>query len=230
MDSEKSTLLERNTNPDNVQEENSKKGLVFAFILYPDDDRHMWVLRMLNRYPQIYRVVYILHDKDVWEKSDEEEDPQHVAGTLKKPHYHVLCVYKSKVTASSFSRKLGGVYCQLVSDRFAYILYMLHDTFESRDKFQYLPQDLKGDSRLIGSVLCRSNAYLQLVELCKHIDSEHGLESVISYVASNPSYQDTFEKYQYLIVAVNNDNRARSSRNALIDKYASACFLDEVFN
>ena len=48
MDSEKSTLLERNTNLDNVQEENSKKSFVFAFILYPDDDKHMWVLRMLK--------------------------------------------------------------------------------------------------------------------------------------------------------------------------------------
>ena len=145
MDETKSTLLERNTNSENLQDENNKKGLVFAFILYPDDDKHMWVLRMLNRYPQIYRVVYILHDKDVWDKNDEEENPEHVSGTSKKSHYHVLCVYKSKVTASSFSRKLGGVYCQLVSDRFAYILYMLHDTYDSRDKWQYLPQDLKGN-------------------------------------------------------------------------------------
>lgn len=61
-------------------------------------------------------------------------------------------------------------------------------------------------------------------------DSEHGLESVISFVALNPAYQDTFEKYQYLIVAVNNDNRARTlPRNSLLDKYASACFLDDVY-
>ena len=41
MGAENSTLLERNTNPDNLQEENSKKGFVFAFILYPDDDKHI---------------------------------------------------------------------------------------------------------------------------------------------------------------------------------------------
>ena len=103
MGFEKSTLLERNTNSENVQEENSKKGLVFAFILYPDDDKHRWVLRMLNRYPQIYRLVYILHDKDVWQKSDEEEDPEHVAGTLKVQSYCFFFLSKARRRLLSIS-------------------------------------------------------------------------------------------------------------------------------
>lgn len=227
----KTTLRERNTNPQNLVEENNRKSNAFCFVLYPDDDKHIWVLQMLNRYPQIFRLVYILHDKDSWTEEDEKENPVHVAGTLKKPHYHVMCIYKNSVTASAFSQKLGGIYCQIVSDRYSYMLYMLHDTFDSRDKWQYLPQALKGDSKLIGSMMRHNEYYIQLVELCKLFDSEHGLESVISFVASNPAYQDTFEKYQYLIVAVNNDNRARTlPRNLLLDKYASACFLDDVYN
>lgn len=231
MSETKTTLRERNTNPQNIAEENNKRGNTFCFLLYPDDYRHMWVLQKLNRYPQIYRLVYILHDKDSWDEDDEKENPEHVAGTLKKAHYHVMCVYKTNVTASSFSIKLGGIYCQLVSDRYAYMEYMLHDTFDSCNKWQYLPQALKGDSKLIGVMMRHNEYYIQLVELCKLFDSEHGLESVISFVASNPAYQDTFEKYQYLIVAVNNDNRARTlPRNSLLDKYASSCFLDEVYN
>lgn len=231
MSETKTTLRERNTNPQNIAEENNRKSNTFCFILYPDDDKHMWVMQKLNRYPQIYRLAYILHDKDSWDEDDEKENPEHVAGTLKKAHYHVMCVYKNTVTASAFSQKLGGIYCQVVSDRYSYMEYMLHDTFDSRDKWQYLPQALKGDSRLIGSMMRHNEYYIQLVELCKLFDSEHGLESAISFVAANPAYQDTFEKYQYLIVAVNNDNRARTlPRNSLLDKYASACFLDDVYN
>lgn len=227
----KTTLRERNTNPQNLVEENNRKSNTFCFILYPDDDKHMWVMQKLNRYPQIYRLVYIFHDKDSWDYEDEKENPEHVAGTLKKAHYHVMCVYKNSVTASAFSQKLGGIYCQVVSDRYSYMEYMLHDTYDSRDKWQYLPQALKGDSKLIGSMMRHNDYYIQLVELCKLFDSEHGLESVISFVAANPAYQDTFEKYQYLIVAVNNDNRARTlPRNSLLEKYASSCFLDEVYN
>jgi len=48
-----------------------------------------------------------------------------------------------------------------------------------------------------------------LTTLCELFDSEHGLKSVIEFVANNPSYQETFEKFQYLIVACNNDERAR---------------------
>ena len=231
MSETKTTLRERNTNPQNLAEENNRKSNTFCFILYPDDDKHMWVMQKLNRYPQVYRLAYILHDKDIWDDDDEKENPEHVAGTLKKAHYHVMCVYKNTVTASAFSQKLGGIYCQVVSDRYSYMEYMLHDTFDSRDKWQYLPQALRGDSKLIGSMMQHNDYYIQLVELCKLFDSEHGLESVISFVAANPAYQDTFEKYQYLIVAVNNDNRARTlPRNSLLDKYASSCFLDAVYN
>lgn len=34
-----------------------------------------------------------LHDKDVWTAADEEKNPEHKAGTLKKPHRHWLAEY-----------------------------------------------------------------------------------------------------------------------------------------
>lgn len=32
---------------------------------------------------------YILHDKDTWSSKDEAKNPEHKAGTLKKPHWHI---------------------------------------------------------------------------------------------------------------------------------------------
>ena len=157
-DEPKTTLRERNTNPENLAEENNKKGRCFAFILYPEDGKHMNILRMLNRYPAIFSIAYICHDKDSWTEEDEKENPEHVAGTLKKPHYHVLCQYNNPTTACAFSAKIGGVYCQLVHDKMSYLLYMLHDTPETWDKWQYLPEQMKGDSKLT-RLLSRRNDY-----------------------------------------------------------------------
>ena len=33
---------------------------------------------------------YILHDKDVYSKADEEADPTHIQGETKPPHWHLV--------------------------------------------------------------------------------------------------------------------------------------------
>lgn len=42
-------------------------------------------------------VVSPVHDSDVWTKADEAKNPEHVAGTLKKPHRHFLADYPNPV-------------------------------------------------------------------------------------------------------------------------------------
>lgn len=193
------TLRERNCAPECLGSE--KRTNDFACILYPDDPKHERVLQMILRYPQMYRVVYILHDKDCWSKEDEEENSNHVAGTSKKAHYHVFIRSKRNTTCSAFSVSLGGVFVQAVSDPCSYLRYMIHDTPDSWDKFQYLPEAMKGDSKLIGMLAQRNDYYIQLSELCEHLDCEHNLKHVINYVAQYPRFQETFQRFQYLIVA-----------------------------
>ena len=36
---------------------------------------------------------YILHDKDEYTEVDEQKNPEHKAGTLKEPHWHVVLVF-----------------------------------------------------------------------------------------------------------------------------------------
>lgn len=222
----KMSLRERNTNEKNLQEPSDKKSHNFLFVFYPDDDKHMKILSMLKRYPRLYRVVYILHDKDCWSdddiikyKNEHDGECPYNAGVSKKPHIHCVCNYKSLVKASSFSQKIGGTYCMICNDIYGTLQYFIHDTPDSWHKFQYGVDKLCGDEKYISLLSQQNGYYIQLQTLCHLFDSEHGLRSVIDYVAENPQYQETFERFQYLIVACNVDERSRCTSNQLINNY-----------
>lgn len=49
------------------------------------------ILRALDFHSeQILAWALIKHDKDTFTAEDEEKNPEHIAGTIKEPHYHVL--------------------------------------------------------------------------------------------------------------------------------------------
>lgn len=53
-----------------------------------------------------------LHDQDVWIDEDEAENPVHVAGTPKKPHWHIVVSFKNPVTydkAKEIFDEIGAV-------------------------------------------------------------------------------------------------------------------------
>lgn len=208
------TLKERNTAPECLGSD--KRCNSFCCILYPDDAKHERILQMLLRYPQIYRLVYILHDRDVYLQRDIDAEilkygeAKHEVGESKKAHYHVFIRYKNSVSPSSFSNSLGGIFVEAVSDSYSYLRYMLHDTPDSWDEFSYLPQDLRGDSKLIGMLSQRNDYYIQLSHLCNLFDCEHGLRHLVNYVTTYPQYSDTFERFQNFLIAVNSDERSRS--------------------
>lgn len=230
-------LPERNTDPENLAEDNAPSGECdssdkparfrnFLCEFYPDDDKHMNILAMLNRYPQMFKVVYILHNKDVWDddsikkyKDKHNGDCPYNKGESKKAHIHCLVVNRSPISVSSMSRTLGGLHVKVCRDVDASLRYFIHDTFDSWGKAPYSPDNMFGDSKLISRLAQRNSYYIQLQTLCHLFDSEHGLRSVIDYVADRPEYQETFERFQYLIVACNTDERARTSNSAILDKY-----------
>ena len=50
------------------------------------------------------KVWVALHDEDTWDEKDEKRNPEHKAGTKKKPHYHMIWQYDSKQTVRQFAR------------------------------------------------------------------------------------------------------------------------------
>lgn len=211
-----STLQERNTDSENLSETTPRRFFNYLCVFYPEDERHMRILHMLERYPLMYRLCYILHCNDCYSQKDidkwllKHDTCDFKVGDTKKPHIHCLIKLKTSMTISAMSKTVGGLHVEVCHDVSNSLRYFLHDTPESWDKFQYDSSKLCGDSKLIGLCAQRNSYYIQLQRLCELFDCEHGLKTVINFVAENPAYQDTFERFQYLIVACNTDERSRS--------------------
>lgn len=135
----------------------SSKGATrnFSVVLYPDCLEHMNMLDYLLNHDYVFQIVYILHDKDVW----EEDTEGHKIGEPKKPHYHVLVHSKNPMQLSAFLKffHVWIDYAEPVSSVQSLLLYFIHSTPDSMNKFQYSPDELKGDLKIIRSVLQKTH-------------------------------------------------------------------------
>lgn len=122
----------------------------FAFIGYEESLVDDWLEQL--RESKVPFFVSPLHDKDVWTLRDEKKNPDHKAGTFKKPHLHIMLMFegpKSPVAIyKQFVHPLGGVGVwdndfndwipEIVSDRCAMARYLCH--LDDDDKALYDPE------------------------------------------------------------------------------------------
>lgn len=109
---------------------------VWATILYPESMPADWKERLERTRVPI--LVSPIHDKDVWTMEDQETNPNHVAGTLKKPHYHVVMQFeslKSPAQVQKVVEPLGVKYVEPVESPRAYARYLAH--LDQPNKAQY---------------------------------------------------------------------------------------------
>lgn len=114
------------------------RSRTWAFTLYPDSVPADWLdtLRMLG----VPVLVSPLHDSDVWLPEDEVDDPDHVAGTMKKEHWHVLIKFNSEKSLTQVRDILDSLnlsYCERVSSYRQYARYLCH--LDDPHKHQYPP-------------------------------------------------------------------------------------------
>lgn len=88
-----------------------------------------------------------LHDRDTWTEEDEKENPEHVAGSLKKPHYHYMTIYPNPRPMSTITntfKEVGVQYAEPVSSIKGMWDYYTHKN--NPEKFQYggSPEALNG--------------------------------------------------------------------------------------
>ena len=124
------------------------KGFMIVCNQYADDGNPLMTEESISEALAELRPLmwaWILHDKDTYNEGDEHIDPEHKAGSPKKPHYHIVLQFDERVTigkvAKAFSlpdnfidkakdvRRLSGMF-----------LYLIHR--RDPDKYQYKPSDV----------------------------------------------------------------------------------------
>ena len=122
------------------KKDNRKRN--WTFLIYPESAPENWedVLKGLK----IPCLVSPLHDKDVFTKDDEMKDPSHKAGTLKKPHYHVMLLYQGKKSYEQVKEAispLNGTRPEAVESTGGMAAYLSHEN--ETDKVKYDRNDVK---------------------------------------------------------------------------------------
>lgn len=192
----------------------NKQHRNFGVILYPDCMEHMNMLDYLRNHEYLFQIVYILHDRDVWD--DDGED--HKKGDPKKPHYHVLIHKKNSCTLSAFLKffRVWINYAEVISSYESQICYFLHDTPDSMHKTPYSPEELKGDKKLIRSAVQSSN-FVQLRELVNEVATTDGsMMSLLKFAlqSDDETYLDCIKQYQSIICTLTNQEvRRRNNEN-----------------
>lgn len=111
------------------------RGRVHMILLYPDNEAHV---EALDRISKSYDYAAILHDKDIWTAEDEAKNPEHKAGELKKPHYHVVVRTGNNATWNTALCKELGIdlkFCEQVKVLERALQYLIH--YNDSDKAQY---------------------------------------------------------------------------------------------
>lgn len=132
------------------------RGVWFAFVAQADISEQMEVVHWIRQDPR-YRVVTILHDRDIYEEDTEitrnDEKVMKHAGETKPAHYHGIIRVGAKITSLSLVKRFGGyLHFELLNDPGEYAHYMLHATFNARNKQPYYYGDLLDDVALWGEI------------------------------------------------------------------------------
>lgn len=73
-----------------------KRARAWTAMMYQDSAPDGWRDKLADLL--VEALISPLHDQDVWTDEDEAENPVHVAGTPKKPHWHIVVSFKNPAT------------------------------------------------------------------------------------------------------------------------------------
>lgn len=97
------------------------------------------VERIIAEKPCIKKWAYIIHDKDTYTEKEEEQNPLHKAGTLKKPHIHLMMKFYPQQQIPYIAKWFGipvnfleKIKCRRFEDAVAYLMHL-----NAQDKHAY---------------------------------------------------------------------------------------------
>lgn len=118
-----------------------KRSRYWSAILYPESLPLDWKIELERTLVPI--AISPLHDQDVWTAEDEQKNPDHVAGTLKKPHYHVMLYFDSVKSVGQVLDLLAALdvhFVKPVPNVRTYNRYLAH--LDQPNKAEYNPDDI----------------------------------------------------------------------------------------
>lgn len=110
---------------------------VWAAVLYEESAPSNW--RDVLERTHVAIAVSPLHDKDVW----SEDEDGHVAGEMKKPHWHIVFYFESLKSPNQvlgIAKELGLRYVEPVESPKAYNRYLCH--LDNPNKARYSLDDV----------------------------------------------------------------------------------------
>lgn len=158
--------------------EEKRKGTRFScwsLIFYPDSAPEEWRDMLRDLHLRIW--VSPVHDMDCWTAADEKKNPEHCAGLLKKPHFHLVVEYPNPVSANDVSNDFGFLngnsYIVRVRDKIPMIRYLIHK--DDPEKAQYSTDDV---------FLC-GGATIDFIEMVGSFERHQALREMRKYIKEN---------------------------------------------
>lgn len=187
------------------------RSRLWCLLLYPEDETHIEALEAIRKE---FNYVAILHDKDVWTEVDEEVNPEHKAGELKKPHYHIIVKFTQARWNTALAADLGIApnYLEQCRNFDSAALYLVHDGLE--EKYQYDSTSLEGTLvPAVMKLLAAKDENSRVLELMKLIQSMGYIDysELVIKACENGMYSD-LRRMGYIlsrIVDTHNENYNR---------------------
>lgn len=157
------------------------RSRVHMILLYPDNENHLEVLSKISK---SYDYAGITHNKDTWTKEDEEKNPEHKQGELKKEHIHIVLRTSNATWNTAICKELGleDKFCEQVKNIDRALQYLLH--YNEPDKTQYQLEDVYGGLRTKLAESIQRNEKSEgekVVELIDYIGKQKKIISIRSF-------------------------------------------------
>ena len=204
------------------------RSRLWCLLLYPEDSTHMDALSAIR---QEFNYVAILHDKDVFTEEDEEKNPEHKAGELKKPHYHIIVKFAQARWNTALAADLGITpnYLEQCRNFDSAAAYLVHDGLD--DKYQYDSTSLEGTLvPAVMKLLAAKDENSRVLELMKLIQSMGYIDysELVVKACENGMYSD-LRRMGYIlsrIVDTHNENYNREMSDRARFAYERDKFSD----
>lgn len=193
----------------------------FCLVLYPDDPAHVAAMAVLS---QGYKYAAILHDRDVFDTDDTDDDTE--VGKPKKPHWHVVLQFPQARWNTALATELGITtnYIQQCRCFAASLLYLIHHGLPH--KAQYTIADVFGClvselEKALQDEKTQDEKALEVLDILANM-GQVNLHSLIRECAERGRFADLKRMGSWvpmLIEEHNADDFARKSRERELAKF-----------
>lgn len=155
-----------------------KRARAWTAMVYAESAQEGWLDKLADQL--VEALVSPLHDKDVWTAEDELDNPEHKAGELKKPHWHVVISFKNPTgfeKAKEIFKSIGAVVPPegkaKVKDFKQMARYLCH--LDQPNKHRYDKNDVRvfGALDYVALVMSGADEDELIDEICEFIDANH---------------------------------------------------------